>query len=458
MSKRKPMVLLMIAVILGMVATSAMAKYFERQAGQASSRTVLTAAVDLVPGTLITKEHLKEVPWSASKVPESLITKSEDALNKYVCAMIAAGEPIPRNRLSEMGLSGSIRGYIPSGYRAMAIKVDKAVRVGGLLAPGCLVDVITVITERGYEPVSKIILQNIKVLSIGARPDDVDEKDKGKEKKPEEGAEEVVTLLVMPEEAEKLALAMTRGKIQLMARGTSDTTASVTSGSSPVNLLPEMKEPDKPKKEKPAAAAPKQQTGSAKQAAEVLYSKALSLEARGDSRAALDLYAEIAEKYSGEKITAEALKRAEVIRATAQEQERGTLIERSLASAEDVLARGMFEEARTMWAKLIDEFGSVSFKGEKVGEIVGKLKVRASTDEKKARTEFLLYKNWLQNGNIGNATVHLKKLEQNYPESTYCKQALKLAAASGMTQANAPTKTSADLESGSTKEPSDEPE
>jgi len=422
MSKRKPMVLLMIAVILGFLATTAMAKYLEKQTGPVSGKMVLTAAMDLPPGTMITKEHLKEVPWPSPKVPESLVTDPEEAVNKYVSATIAAGEPLPRSRISVYSLTGEITGYIPAGYRAMAIKIDRAVKAGGLLAPGSYVDVITVITERGYEPVSRIILQNIKVLSVGTRPTDSEDK---KAEKAQQGTEEVVTLLLLPDEAEKLALAISRGKIQLMARGASDTAATVTTGSSPLTLMPESKEPEKPKPVD-AVPAPPPAPDQPKDSAEVIYSKALSAEAKGDTTLALKLYAQAAGDFPEHTLAAQAVKRSNEIRAAAEQRENEQALGNELSSAETDLGKGMFEQARERAAKLLQQFGAVTYKGEQISEIVGKLKLRAATDEKKARLEFQLCKNWLQNGNVDEARKHLKKLEQDYPESNYYRQAMTL--------------------------------
>ena len=423
MSKRKPMVLLMIAVILGFLATSSMAKYMEKQTGPASGTMVQTAAVNLVPGTMITKEHLNEVPWPAPTVPETLITDPDDAVNKYVSAAIAAGEPVLRNRISEMNLSGDIIGYIPPGYRAMTIKIDRAVKAGGLLAPGSFVDVITVITERGYEPVSRIILQNIKVLSVGSRP--MDPEDKEKRGKPQQGTEEAVTLLLLPDEAEKLALAITRGKIQLMARGASDTAATVTTGSSPLTLMPEPKEPDKPKPADavPAPGPPPQQP---QETAEIIYSRALSAEAKGDVDLALKLYAQVAGDFPPHKLAAEAVKRSNDIRAAAEQRQHEQALEKELSSTETALGNGMFDQVRERTARLLQQFGTVTYKGEQISDIVGKLKLRATNDEKKARIEFQLCRNWLQNGNVNEARKHLKNLEQDYPQSTYYQQAAKL--------------------------------
>jgi len=425
MSKRKPIILLMIAVFLGFLATSAMAKYFERQGGAAAGKPVIVAASDLAPGTQIKKEHIKEVRWPADKIPATMISAESDAIDKYVSSAIAAGEPVLKSKISQAKRAGDLSGYIPSGYRAMAIKMDPAVKAGGLLAPDCFVDVITVISDRDHDPVSMIILQNIKVLSVGVRPTEGDDKEKKKSAAGNQ-EEEVVTLLLRPDEAEKLALAMSRGKIQLVARGNADTARSDTGGSSADALL--SKPHETPKKAEPAPKVAKPDQPSQKQLAEALLNNAMLLEAKGETEAAKKAYAEVSEKYPDQKTAVDAANRLTAMTAADEERRRETVVGKAIESVESVIGRGMFDDARQKTTDLLDEFGAITYRGEKISDIVGNLKVRANNDEKKARVEFQLFKNWMQNGNLANAKTHLKKLEARFPESTYYQQALKMYA------------------------------
>ena len=87
----------------------------------------------------------------------------------------------------------------------MTVKVDDVVGISGFVMPGSHVDIVAVITpqsQQGYnqDPVSKIVLQNIKVLATGPKID-------SPENEREPNSVKAVTLQVTPEEAEKLALA-----------------------------------------------------------------------------------------------------------------------------------------------------------------------------------------------------------------------------------------------------------
>jgi pilus assembly protein CpaB len=101
--------------------------------------------------------------------------------------------------------------------------------------PGTLVDVVVVITpEEGYQgtqgPISKIVLQNIKVLANGQNIDKP-------ESERETNSVKAVTLQVTPEQAEKLALAATEGKLQLVMRNSIDQGDEQTPGVNKRGLL-----------------------------------------------------------------------------------------------------------------------------------------------------------------------------------------------------------------------------
>jgi len=425
MSRRKPILLLLIAAILGMLATSAAARYLEQHSkGTDCGATVLTAAVDLKPGTQLTKEHLKPMSWPAGKAPATFAKDFEEAVDKFISTSVTAGEPIHKSSLSDSPLAGAIAGHIPPGYRAMAIQVDRSVKAG-LIEAGSFVDVIMVITERGHEPISKIILQSIKVLSVGNRPAENSDKEKDKEAASTPGSEEVVTLLLMPEQAEMLALATSRGKIQLMARGEKDTEASHTAGFSPISFLPERKEPEKPVKQEPA---PKADEPKPESVAETLFNKANTLEAKGLVDEAIELYNEISERFPDQKLALAAVGKVRTIKARIEEEQRLKSIETAVNDAKSCLVEGLFEECRTKTGEIMTEFGEVEYQGEKISDIVSQLKLRANDGEKRARTDFQLFRTWLQNGNREKADEYLKRLKERYPQSNFCRQAMQIAA------------------------------
>jgi pilus assembly protein CpaB len=123
---------------------------------------------------------------------------------------------------------------IPEGYRAMTVKVDDAAGISGFIQPGTMVDVVVTIDPAEgasrQDPVSKIVLQNIKVLASGQNIDKP-------ENEREANSVKAVTLQVTPEQAEKLALAATEGKLQLVMRNQVDQGDEQTKGVNKRNLL-----------------------------------------------------------------------------------------------------------------------------------------------------------------------------------------------------------------------------
>jgi pilus assembly protein CpaB len=116
----------------------------------------------------------------------------------------------------------------------MTVKVDDVIGVAGFLQPGTMVDVLTVIEQPGTmvsgNPISKIVLQNVKVLASGQNLD-----------KPKDDREadtvKAVTLQVTPDQAEKLALASTEGKLRLVLRNGIDQDDEQTQGADKKSLL-----------------------------------------------------------------------------------------------------------------------------------------------------------------------------------------------------------------------------
>ena len=86
--------------------------------------------------------------------------------------------------------------------------------------PGTLVDIVVVIQPpkgtSSEDMISKIVLQNIKVLASNQNID------KPKNDREVERSVRAVTLQVTPEQAEKLALASSEGKLQLVMRNSVD--------------------------------------------------------------------------------------------------------------------------------------------------------------------------------------------------------------------------------------------
>jgi pilus assembly protein CpaB len=136
---------------------------------------------------------------------------------------VAENEPILEAKLAPAAAGAGLAAVIPEGMRAMSVAVNDVVGVAGFVTPGTMVDVLVtgavVGTGQGGGNITRTILENVRVLAAGQK---VQQDQEGKPQ-----TVPVITLLVAPEDAAKLAMASTQGKIQLALRNTVDTGTAV---------------------------------------------------------------------------------------------------------------------------------------------------------------------------------------------------------------------------------------
>ena len=238
MGKLKPLVVLGVAVVIALITTLIIYSSIQKRAGVAKvpiqeTQPIAMATVDLNWGTVVVKEMVKMEPFLKSSLPAGAYTDMNSLLGRVVISSIRAKEPFLESRLAPQSLkTGGVAAVIGPKKRAVAVRVDKVIGVAGFVHPGNRVDIlVTMAKGKAEEPVTKIVLENILVLAAGPEVQTA----KGKEQQP--ATVDVITLEVTPEEAEKLALAATEGKVQLALRGLIDTEEVLTKGISIPTLL-----------------------------------------------------------------------------------------------------------------------------------------------------------------------------------------------------------------------------
>ncbi len=235
MRNKRFFIVLVGALIFGVLAAVSVSKYLSSaQAYQNNLNKIAVAKVAIPLGSKIIPEQIMVVQFPKDSTPDGAFDSPEKLAGRVAVMNIAAREPITEARLAPEGTSAGLAAVIPEGYRAMTVKVDDAAGISGFIMPGTLVDVVVTIDPREgsgmQDPISKIVLQNIKVLANGQNID-----------KPENEREantvKAVTLQVLPEQAEKLALASSEGKLQLVMRNQIDQGDEQTKGVNKRNLL-----------------------------------------------------------------------------------------------------------------------------------------------------------------------------------------------------------------------------
>jgi pilus assembly protein CpaB len=235
MRNKRFFIVLVGALIFGVLAAVSVSKYLSSaQAYTKNLSRVAVAKVAIPVGTKIVPEQVMVVQFPKESLPDGAFETPEKLTGRVAITNISAREPITESKIAPEGTAGGLSAVIPEGYRAMTVKVDDVVGISGFIMPGTLVDVVVVIDpdeQAGMKnPISKIVLQNIKVLANGSNID-----------KPEDQREansvKAVTLQVTPEQAEKLALASTEGKLQLVMRNQIDQGDEQTNGVNKRQLL-----------------------------------------------------------------------------------------------------------------------------------------------------------------------------------------------------------------------------
>jgi pilus assembly protein CpaB len=238
MGKFRPVIVLAVAVVIALITTLLIYSSIQKRTGVAKApiletQPIAISKVDLNWGTVVIPEMIKMEPFLKSSLPAGAYTDMNTLVGRVVISNIKAKEPFLESRLAPQSLkTGGVAAVIGSKKRAVAVRVDKVIGVAGFVHPGNRVDVLVTMSKgKTAEPVTKIVLENILVLAAGPEVTTA----KGKEQKP--ATVDVITLEVTPEEAEKLALAATEGKLQLALRGLVDTEEVLTKGISIPTLL-----------------------------------------------------------------------------------------------------------------------------------------------------------------------------------------------------------------------------
>jgi pilus assembly protein CpaB len=185
---------------------------------------VVVAATEIPVGSAINITQIKTVDWPKANVPQGALLSTDQATSRIAVQTFMPGDPIVEGKLvPKEGAPVSILTYkIPEGHRAMTVSVDQVAGVAGFINPGNIVDVVLTASPPGSsQSISKIVLQNVPVLAVGQIVEQ-------KEGKPV--AVPTVTTDVSPEDAEKLAVASTQGRLQLVLRRAGDKEVANTGG------------------------------------------------------------------------------------------------------------------------------------------------------------------------------------------------------------------------------------
>ena len=182
------------------------------------SHPIVVAKIEIPAGSRIIAEQLQVTQLPRSMTTDGAFTRIDGTIvGRVAVTRIGAREPITESQLAPVGSAAALSPEIPEGYRGMTVRVDEVVGSSGFIQPQTRVDVVVIEPPNRsaqHERVSRIVLQNVLVLAsaqtIGPPTNE----------KPAKVT--TATLQVTAEQAEKLALASSEGKLQLVIRDSKD--------------------------------------------------------------------------------------------------------------------------------------------------------------------------------------------------------------------------------------------
>lgn len=238
MGKYKAVIPIVLALVIAFAGSVFLYRWVKTQTAptevvkiEAEAVPVAVAAVGLPWGTKLKSEMMKTVPYLKESLPEGHYSECSAIEGRVLITPLKENEPILEYRLApETVDSGGVSAVVPMGKRAIAVKGDKVIGISGFIRPGNRVDVLVTMTDpNNKKEITKTVLENILVLATGTQ---IEEKDKG-----EPSPVDVYTLEVTPDEAERLSLAATEGKLHFALRNVTDTETVMTSGATKSRTL-----------------------------------------------------------------------------------------------------------------------------------------------------------------------------------------------------------------------------
>ena len=217
MNRTRLLTIGVVALALGLIASMYVYRTLQARSGPGSESgvDVIVAADDLQVGARVEEHDIKIIRIPATDLPPGAPRRRSEVVGHGVIVPISKGEFILPNRLAGENAGSGLPSLIPPGMRAVSVRVNEVVSVAGFVTPGTRVDVLLTGTPGGGEQQTTTVLQNVAVLASGHTLE--------RTATGEAQTTAVITLLVSPDDAQRLTLASSEGHIQLALRNPLDT-------------------------------------------------------------------------------------------------------------------------------------------------------------------------------------------------------------------------------------------
>jgi pilus assembly protein CpaB len=252
------------ALVAGLATALFVSRYLNMRqgGGVVPMAKIVVAAMDMPLAAKIRPEDLKLSDWPADHLPMGAVRDPKEVVDRILISRLLAGQPVLPGMLAAKNAGNGLAALIPPNMRAMAVRVDDVVGVAGFIHPDDRVDVLVTLhpSRPGAETTTKVFMQNVKVLAVGQ---EVEANDQARM---HANPATVATLLVSPQDSERLALASAEGRLLLTLRSWTDSLPVNTGGAVAEELVgdPTAAAPAKPAEAtgvRPAAAATRRGRG-----------------------------------------------------------------------------------------------------------------------------------------------------------------------------------------------------
>jgi pilus assembly protein CpaB len=216
------------ALIAGLATALFVSRYLNTRqgGGVVPMAKIVVAAMDMPLAAKIRPEDLKLSEWPADHLPMGAVRDPKEVVDRILISRLLAGQPVLPGMLAAKNAGNGLAALIPPNMRAMAVRVDDVVGVAGFIHPDDRVDVLVTLhpNRPGAETTTKVFMQNVKVLAVGQ---EVEANDQARM---HANPATVATLLVSPQDSERLALASAEGRLLLTLRSWTDSLPVNTGG------------------------------------------------------------------------------------------------------------------------------------------------------------------------------------------------------------------------------------
>ena len=226
--QQRTLIVVFVAILTASIASFVMYRAIQRlgvREVEVAHTQVVVAAQTITMGTRLHENHLRVVDWPSRNPVQGAFADPKKLIDRGVIVPIAENEPITESKVASLEAGAGLSPVIPEGMRAISVRVNEVIGVAGFVVPGSLVDVLVTVRAGGSdEPMTRTVVSKVTVLTAGTRYDQ--EKSKDGEPIPTS----VVTLAVLPDDGERIALAGNEGKITLALRNPLDVNSTETKG------------------------------------------------------------------------------------------------------------------------------------------------------------------------------------------------------------------------------------